>query len=124
MNLSGIIMSIWVGYYVNRVKWWLFFFFVIVVNYDVSFKVIYYGFSNFFVGIWLDIDNFVVMFICGNKIVLELFLNFNNFCFCCINDVFFSSRDNYIVDINRCICDYCVVEIGIYDLVSSNYCVF
>lgn len=120
MNLCCRIMCIGVGYYVDVVEGNLFFFLIVMVNYGFSLQVIYYCFGYMIVCCSLDIDNFVVVFVCSYQIRLELFLNFSNFCFCFGDDFVFFFWDDYVIDINRCIRMCCIGEAGVYDLVCKN----
>lgn len=119
-NLCRRITRIGVGYYVDVVEGNLFFFLIVTVNYGFSLQVIYYRFGYTIVRRSLDIDNFVVAFVRSYQIRLELFLNFSNFCFCFGDDFVFFFRDDYVIDINRCIRTRCIGEVGVYDLVRKN----
>lgn len=65
MDLSSRIMSIWVGYYIDVVEWFLFFLFVLMVNYLFRREVFYYCFCYVIVGWCLNVDYFVVVFVSG-----------------------------------------------------------
>lgn len=103
MNLCCRIMCIGVGYYIDVVEGDLLFFLVVMVNYGFGLQVIYYCFRYMIVCCSLDIDNFVIVFVSGYQIRLELFLDFSNFGFCFRDDFVFFFWDDYVININGCI---------------------